>query len=134
MTEHSVPGTSNVSEPATRAAATLEPGASPFERHVFVCVSGKTCPGQGAAELHAALKGLAIERCGKIAVRVNQSGCLAQCGHGPMIAVYPENVWYAGVTLGDVEEIVDEHLVHGRPVERLLFRGHAPGPNVVRMP
>ncbi len=108
----------------------LPPGAGPFVRHVFVCVSGKTCPDQGATELHRALKTLAVERCGKVAVRVNKSGCLAQCGHGPIVAVYPESVWYAGVTLADVPEIVEEHLVHGRPVERLLLRGHHAGPNV----
>jgi len=112
--------------------ARLPAGAGPFERHVFVCVSGKTCPDQGGAELHAALKAAAVERCGKVRVRVNKSGCVAQCGHGPVVAVYPENVWYAGVRLEDVPEIVEEHLVHGRPVARLLLRGHHAGPNVVR--
>jgi len=111
---------------------TLAPGAGPFARHVFVCVSGKTCPDQGGVDLHAALKAAAVARCGKLVVRVNKSGCLAQCGHGPMVVVYPENVWYAGVKPADVPEIVDEHLVNGRPVERLLFRGHGPGPNVAR--
>ena len=108
----------------------LPPGAGPFERHVFVCISGKTCPEQGGPEIHRALKNAAKARCGKVRVRVNKSGCLAQCGHGPIIAVYPENVWYAGVSLDDVDDIVEEHLVHGRPVERLLFRGHRPGPNL----
>ncbi len=110
----------------------LDDGGCPFERHVFVCIAGKTCPGQGSVELHAALKSAAREACGKVRVRVNKSGCLAQCGHGPMIVVYPEGTWYAGVSLGDVDEIVSEHLIAGRPVERLLFRGHHPGPNVVR--
>jgi (2Fe-2S) ferredoxin len=109
----------------------LPPGAGPFERHVFVCVSGKTCPDQGGVELHQALKSAAVLRCGKVRVRVNKSGCLAQCGHGPMVVVYPENVWYAGVRVEDVPEIVEEHLVRGRPVERLLQRGHRPGPNVL---
>jgi len=108
----------------------LPPGASPFERHVLVCVSGSTCPDQGGVQVHAALKELAKARLGKTRVRVSKSGCLAQCGHGPMVVVYPEGVWYAHVRVEDVPEIVDEHLVHGRPVERLLLRGHHPGPNV----
>ena len=108
------------------------PGEGPFERHVFVCVAGGTCPDEGGLEIHGALKEAAKARLGKVRVRVNRSGCLAQCGHGPMIAVYPENVWYAGVRIEDVRDIVEQHLVGGRPVERLLFRGHREGPNVVK--
>jgi (2Fe-2S) ferredoxin len=52
-------------------------------------------------------------------VRINKSGCLDQCEHGPTVVVYPEAVWYGFVELKDVEEIVTEHLIGGRPVERL---------------
>jgi len=55
-------------------------------------------------------------------VRANQSGCLDQCEHGPNLVVYPEAVWYGGVTLADVEEIVASHIVGGKPVERLRMR------------
>ncbi len=44
---------------------------------------------------------------------------LDQCEHGPVIVVYPEAVWYGFVQPKDVDEIVEEHLIHGRPVERL---------------
>lgn len=108
----------------------LPPGSSPYQRHVFVCTHGKVCPDEGAVELQKALKLAARERLGPLDVRVNKAGCLSQCGHGPMVVVYPDNVWYAGVTEADVDEIVEEHLVHGRPVERLLFRGHVPGKNI----
>lgn len=110
----------------------LSPGAGPFRRHVFVCISGGTCPTQGSEAIHAAMKDLAKQRCGPVEVRVNKAGCLGQCGHGPMVCVYPENVWYAHVRLEDVPEIVERHLVRGEVVERLLFRGHRPGPNVVK--
>ncbi len=112
----------------------LAPGAGPFVRHVFVCVSGGTCPDQGGIAVQEAMKQLAKQRLGKQVVRINKSGCLAQCGHGPMVVVYPDNVWYAGVRVEDVPEIVEEHLVHGRPVQRLLFRGHHAGTNVVAKP
>jgi (2Fe-2S) ferredoxin len=52
-------------------------------------------------------------------VRINKSGCLDQCEHGPMVVVYPDAVWYGGVRPEDAAEIVNEHLVAGRPVERL---------------
>ncbi len=109
----------------------LPPGASPYQRHVFVCIAGKTCPTQGGIEVHRALKIAAYERVGPTACRINKSGCLSQCGHGPMVVVYPEGVWYSGVTVDDVDEIVEEHLVNGRPVERLLYRGHVAGKNVI---
>jgi (2Fe-2S) ferredoxin len=52
-------------------------------------------------------------------VRINKSGCLDQCEHGPVMVVYPEAVWYGNVRPEDAAEIVTEHLVGGRPVERL---------------
>ena len=53
-------------------------------------------------------------------VRVNNVGCLDQCEHGVSVVVYPEQVWYSRVTVDDVPEIVDKHLVGGEAVERLL--------------
>ena len=52
-------------------------------------------------------------------VRINKSGCLDQCEHGPTVVVYPEAVWYGHVRSEDAAAIVHEHLVGGRPVERL---------------
>ena len=52
-------------------------------------------------------------------VRANKSGCLDQCEHGPTVVVYPEQVWYGHVKPSDVDEIVREHIVGGRAVERL---------------
>ena len=54
-------------------------------------------------------------------VRVNHSGCFSQCGNGPMAVVYPDDVWYAAVSPADAPELVGEHLVAGRPVERLRY-------------
>ncbi len=52
-------------------------------------------------------------------VRANQAGCLDLCERGPTVVVYPEQVWYAGVKLEDVEEIIERHIIGGEPVERL---------------
>jgi (2Fe-2S) ferredoxin len=52
-------------------------------------------------------------------VRVNKSGCLDRCEEGPCIVVYPDAVWYTYVDQSDIDEIIEEHLVNGRIVERL---------------
>jgi len=99
-----------------------------WQRHVFVCTSGSWCPavdGDGLG-VHARLKALVAEAGLKATTRVNHSGCFDQCGHGPMVVVYPENVWYWGVQPGDVDEIVREHLIGGKPVERLRYH-NTPG-------
>jgi (2Fe-2S) ferredoxin len=81
------------------------------------------------ARLKAKLKAAGL----KESVRINKSGCLGQCGHGPMMVVYPEGVWYCHLGLEDVDRIWDEHIVGGRPVEELRYRTATAGTNVVPM-
>ena len=97
-----------------------------FEHHVFVCHNARpegaprpSCTRDGKSDLHAELQRLAKEAGLGARVRINNSGCLDQCEHGPMMVVYPEAVWYGNVHVEDAAEIVREHLVGGRPVERL---------------
>jgi (2Fe-2S) ferredoxin len=95
-----------------------------WEKHVFVCTSGSWCPavdGDGLG-VHARLKALVKQAELGGRVRINHAGCFDQCGHGPMVVVYPENVWYARVTPEDAEEILTSHLIGGQPVERLRYR------------
>lgn len=97
-----------------------------FDHHVFICTNERdesasrpSCLPQGSKKLKSAFKD-AIKDAGlKHKVRANESGCLDQCEHGPVVVVYPDAVWYGNVHSGDVEEIVQQHLVKGRPVERL---------------
>ena len=98
----------------------------PLERHLFVCVNERDpaspkgcCAAKGAAEIRSRLKKLAHDAGLRGRVRVNAAGCLDQCAHGVAIVVYPEAVWYGAVTPDDVEEIFREHVLEGRPVERL---------------
>ena len=56
---------------------------------------------------------------GKGKVRINEAGCLDRCDEGPVLVVYPEQVWYSYVDEEDIDEIIDEHLVNGRVVDRL---------------
>ena len=97
-----------------------------YERHVFVChnvrpadAPRQSCTADGKSDLHTRLKKLADEAGLGSRVRINKSGCLDQCEHGPTVVVYPDAVWYGNVKPEDAEEIVKEHLVSGRPVERL---------------
>ena len=99
-----------------------------FEKHVFVCTNSRDaaaarpcCAANGQSEIHAWMKDAARAAGLGQRVRINKSGCLDQCEHGPTVVVYPEAVWYGHVKPEDVEEIVREHLVGGRPVERLIL-------------
>ena len=97
-----------------------------FSHHVFVCCNqreaGETCcNNHGAAALHTYAKDrigqLGLNGAGK--VRMNKAGCLGRCDDGPVMVVYPEETWYTFVDKEDIDEIIDEHLVGGRVVERL---------------
>ncbi len=99
---------------------------APFERHIFVCQNVRpegaprvSCTSDGNSELAPRLKKLAKEAGLDGSIRINKAGCLDQCEHGPVVVVYPEAVWYGHVQPEDAAEIVAEHLVAGRPVERL---------------
>ena len=92
---------------------------------MFVCENRRdpdNPKGCCAANGRDRLKQLAHEAGLKGRVRVNSAGCLGQCAHGVTVVVYPEAVWYGGVTLDDVDELFREHVVGGRPVARLLLR------------
>ncbi len=97
-----------------------------FHKHVFVCTNERTgddargsCSPRGAAELVECFKTKLHEHGLKRIVRANKAGCLDQCAHGPVAVVYPDAVWYGGLVPGDVETIIQEHILGGRPVERL---------------
>ena len=98
-----------------------------FQRHVLVCINERPadhpkgcCKAAGGAEVRDRLKAELSARGMSKAIRANNAGCLDQCQHGVSVVVYPEQVWYGGVTVDDVVEIVEKHLVGGEVVERLL--------------
>lgn len=103
-----------------------------IKRHVFVC-NGKSCAVLGSEEVKAAFERELKERClryGKESKGRNPNGTivLTDCGSvgfcsvGPAVLVYPEGIWYAQVAPEDVAEIIDEHLLKGKIVERLELK------------
>lgn len=97
-----------------------------FTHHIFICGNRREpghsrgcCDPSGHEELKARFKS-EIERRGlKPLVRANSAGCLDQCELGPTVVIYPQAIWYGGVTVDDVPRIVDETIVHGRIVADL---------------
>ena len=99
-----------------------------FQRHVFVCINERPadhpkgcCKAKGGVEVRDKLKSELTARGISKLVRANNAGCLDQCEHGVTVVVYPEQVWYGGVTVDDIPEIVDKHIVAGEVVDRLLI-------------
>ena len=101
-----------------------------YKSHVFVCTSGDSCPTQGNVEQYVKfLRDESVKAGLKADIRINKAGCFSQCGHGPMIVVHPDDVWYAGVQPTDLEEIVRSHILGGKPVERLIYAPGVKGAN-----
>lgn len=93
-----------------------------FTRHVLVC-RGPRCSVEGARETAAALSRALDERgLDDDDVLTTVTGCLFPCALAPVVAVYPDGAWYRGIRPERVEHLVDEHLVHGRPVAEWIAR------------
>ena len=96
----------------------------PFRYHVFACEQQKPegapcCAARGAGQVLEALRREVFARGLVEVVQVTACGSLGLCEHGPNLVVYPEGVWYSGVTEADVPEIVRSHFQEGTPVARL---------------
>lgn len=102
-----------------------------FTRHAFVCVNEEACAPLGADAVHKAMKDRLKAAGLKEDFRVNKAGCLGQCGHGPIVVVYPDGVWYSHVSPAEGVRIWEEHVVAGRPVDELRYRTSAAGTNVL---
>ncbi|MEW5850657.1 MAG: (2Fe-2S) ferredoxin domain-containing protein [Myxococcota bacterium] len=99
---------------------------SRFKHHIFVCENERApdnpkgcCKRKGSVDIRLAMKKLVDEHGLRGEVRCNSAGCLDACEYGPTVVVYPDATWYSVPTVADAEEIVREHIIGGRPVERL---------------
>lgn len=97
-----------------------------YKHHVFFCLNKRdspeaccACHDSEAMKDHAKKRVKELKLNGHGKVRINAAGCLDRCEEGPVVVVYPEEVWYTYVDQKDIDEIIDEHLVKGNVVERL---------------
>lgn len=97
-----------------------------YRYHVFFCTNQREdgsdcCQRFDARALRDYVKQRSKELglAGEGGVRINTAGCLDRCAEGPVMVVYPEATWYTYLDRADLDEIIDEHLLHGRIVERL---------------
>jgi len=97
-----------------------------FRSHVLVC-GGTGCTSSGSMQIIERFENLINENKLDKEVRVVRTGCFGLCEAGPVVIVYPEGSFYSRVTPDDVNEIVSEHLVKGRVVQRLLFKDDKTG-------
>ena len=97
-----------------------------YEKHIFICTNQRTIGAhrKSCGEVH----GMEIVEAFKtklkalnllVKLRAQKSGCLDICDFGQTIVVYPEGVFYVGVELNDVDEIIQEHIINNRVVNRL---------------
>jgi (2Fe-2S) ferredoxin len=100
-----------------------------FEKHIFVCENKRPdghpkgcCADKNSPEVRALFKKRLKELGLNAQIRSNAAGCLDACEHGTTVLIYPEQVWYGGVTLNDVEEILQSHILKNVPVERLKIK------------
>jgi len=100
-----------------------------FKHHVFFCTNQRTdgrkcCQDHGAKSMRDYLKKrvkeMGLSGCDQL--RINTAGCLDHCAQGPVIVVYPEAVWYTYKSREDLDAILQQHLIEGKVVERLLLK------------
>jgi len=98
-----------------------------FNKHIFICTNERDkksprgdCGRCGGLEIRTSFSKLINQNGLKGNVRSNKSGCLDACELGPVVVIYPDNIWYTGVKVGDVEEIFESSILRNDVVERLV--------------
>ena len=89
--------------------------------HIMVC-GGTGCVSSKSLEMVDSLKTKLAEKGYQDEITVIKTGCFGFCGQGPIIKIHPDNIFYVKVGMEDIDEIIDEHIIKGRTVSRLLYK------------
>ena len=100
-----------------------------FEKHIFVCENERPadhprgcCAWKGGHEIRNKFKKKLKELGLSTQVRANSAGCMDACEFGVTVVIYPDQTWYGGVTIEDVDEIIQSHVIKNIPVSRLQIQ------------
>jgi len=100
-----------------------KPPFRPYKRHILVC-TGPRCAPELSPSLYQGLKDRLRElglHEGPNRIQRSQCRCFGICQGGPIVAVYPDDVWYYQVTPGKLEEILHQHILGNQPVESWIL-------------
>jgi len=100
-----------------------------YKKHVFVCqhkreaaTDKKACGSSTSPEIRRILKQEIVSKGLNKEIRINTSGCLGHCNHGPVMVIYPEGIWYEKVQPADLEEILNKSILDDKIIERLRLK------------
>ena len=102
-----------------------------FRSQILIC-GGTGCTSSGSARLVERFEELLEQNGLTKEIKLVHTGCFGLCEAGPVVIVYPEGAFYSRVKVEDVDEIVSEHLIKGRIVQRLLYHGSVAEDNTVK--
>lgn len=99
-----------------------------LKHHIFVCTSCRIngqqkgfCFSKGSVDIVQRFMEAIEENDLSGEVMITNTGCFGICDKGPIAVVYPEGIWYGNLTDEDVDRIVEEHILEGKPVEDLMI-------------
>ena len=97
-----------------------------FKKHIFICINErdasaprKSCGANIGLAIANRFKELIRENGLRMSVRAQKSSCFDVCEEGPIAVVYPEGVFYKKISINDVDEIFEQHILNNNPVKRL---------------
>ena len=97
-----------------------------YKKHIFICINEressaprKSCGEETGLAIAKGFKELIQENKLRMSVRAQRASCFDLCEDGPIAVVYPEGIFYKKITIENVNEIFEQHILNNKPIERL---------------